>query len=116
MDLATFKTQYPNISADDATIQRYLDLFLCQFTGDYGCMADHLQGLFTAHRLTVMSKGASPAMTVTSRRVGDVSTSGKVSGTDDIYGDFGATSYGIEFWSTISIYGAGPMMTEPYYG
>lgn len=122
MTLAEFRTLYPEFAAiDDAVVQRYLDMFECQFGTDYGCMTDELQGLFVAHRLTIWQKtssGASgPQLVTTNRRVGDVSIGGYVAGGGDgSYGDYSSTAYGIQFWENIKLYGGGPMMADSVYG
>ena len=117
MLIADFRTYYPQFdSIDDVIIQRYLDLFECQFTGDYDCMHDELQGLFVAHRVTIWSLGNkgfhAGAMVETSKSVGDESIGGEIAGASNTYGDYSATSYGIQFWSTIRLYGAGPVMAQ----
>lgn len=116
MTLEEFKLMYPNVTATDAQIQSYLDLFACQYgENDGGCSYDYMQGLFVAHRGTVisrMSAAASPILTATSKSVGSVSTSGTVSGLDSAFGDFGSTGYGIEFSANIMLLGAGPMMAQ----
>lgn len=116
MTLEEFKALYPKVPATDAQIQMYLDLFVCQYGESDGCCNyDYLQGLFTAHRCTVASRmnaKASPVLTMTSRAVGSVSTSGVAHGADNAYGDFGATGYGIEFSSNIMLLGSGPMMAQ----
>jgi len=120
MTLAEFRIFYPQFSTiDDAVVNRYLELFLCQFVGDYDCMANELQGLFVAHRLTVWKRtsgGSDGAIVVaTSKSVGDESQSGFVAGAQDGgYGDYAATAYGVQFWSTIMLYGGGGMMAEAY--
>jgi hypothetical protein len=118
MTVSEFRIFYPQFdSVDDAVVQRYLDLFECQFEGDYDCMADELQGLFTAHRLVMWQRtnaGSVGAVVVaTSKSVGDESQSGFVAGgNENIPGDYAATSFGIQFWTTILPYGAGGMMAE----
>ena len=114
MTIEEFLTLYPKFSdIDDAVIQRYLDMFICQFGDNYGCMTNELQGLFTAHRLTVWKKtnsGATdPQLIVTNKRVGDVSVSGYVTG-DTSYGDYASTTYGGQFWENIRMHGGGPIM------
>ena len=118
MTVAEFRALYPQFSTvDDAVIQQYLDLFSCIFGHlDFSCQESYLTGLFVAHRLTIWSKQGAVTMVATSKSVGDVSVSGQVPGMDGSYGDYGATGYGIEFWNTISLFGAGGMMAEPYYG
>lgn len=113
MTLEEFKALYPDVTATDAQLQAYLDLFVCQYGEGSDCSYDYLQGLFVAHRGTVMSRmgsKASPVLTATSKSVGSVSTSGTVSGLDNAFGDFGSTGYGIEFSSNIMLLGSGPMM------
>lgn len=117
MTLTEFKELYPDVAVSDAQLQMYLDLFICQYGEDDGscCVYDYMQGLFVAHRGTVMSRmgvNASPVMTATSKSVGSVSTSGTVSGLDNAFGDFGSTGYGIEFSSNIILLGSGPMMAQ----
>lgn len=122
MTLAEFRAYYPEFnSVDDIVVQRYLDLFECQFSGvDFGCMEDELQGLFVAHRLKVWQKTSvgksDPTLVKTSKTVGSVSTSGFVAGTesDGGYGDYSASAYGIQFWNNIKLYGAGGFMAEAY--
>ncbi|MGL4250957.1 MAG: DUF4054 domain-containing protein [Plesiomonas shigelloides] len=118
MTLDEWKAQYPDIAVDDPVISRYLDLFKCMFQGDYGCMTEYLQGLFVAHRVTMAAKGAGPVMVTTSRSVGDVSVSGEVAGLnrENIIGDYAGTRFGLEFWETISMYGDGIIMAQPYHG
>ncbi len=118
MTLIEFRAFYPEFSAvDDLVVQRYLDLFICQFTGDYGCMTNELQGLFVAHRLSIWqrtNKGSAGAVvTATSKSVRDESLSGYVAGSNDgDYGDYGSTAYGIQFWNNIKLYGGGGFMAE----
>lgn len=118
MDITLFRTYYPQFdTVDDAIIQRYLDLFDCQFTGDYDCMHDELQGLFVAHRVSIWQMGNKGfhggALVETSKSVGDESVGGVIAGSENsTYGDYSATSYGIQFWSTIRLYGAGPKMAQ----
>lgn len=118
MTLEEWKAQYPDIAADDPVIQRYLDLFKCMYAGDYGCMADYLQGLFAAHRVSMSQKGGGPVLVTTSRSVGDVSVGGQVAGlgTVDSMGDYSGTRYGIEFWEMIMMFGSGPMVAGAYHG
>ena len=113
-----WKAQYPDIAADDPVIQRYLDLFKCMFAGDYGCIADYLQGLFAAHRVVMSQKGGGPVLVTTSRSVGDVSVGGQVAGMNagGIMGDYAGTRYGLEFWETISLFGTGPIVAGVYVG
>jgi hypothetical protein len=121
MTIAEFRVFYPQFDTiDDAVVQRYLDLFECQFTGDYDCMQDELQGLFTAHRLVMWQRtnaGSVGAVVVaTSKSVGDESQSGFVAGAQDGgYGDYAATSFGVQFWTIILPYGSGGMMAESNY-
>lgn len=120
MTLAEFRIYYPEFAnIDDMIVQRYLDLFLCQFTGDYGCMTDELQGLFVAHRLAIWSRtsggSVGAVVTATSKTVRDESLSGYVAGAQDgDYGDYGSTAYGIQFWNNIKLYGSGGFMAEVY--
>ena len=120
MTLAEFRAYYPQFdSIDDLVVQRYLDLFECQFIGDYGCMHSELQGLFVAHRLSIWQRTSSgsvgPIVVTTSKSVGDESQGGFVAGASDGgYGDYSATAFGVQFWNTIMLYGAGGLMAEPY--
>lgn len=123
MTVDEFKAQYPDVAngMTDAQIQMYLDLFKCQYTLDYGCMTEYLQGLFVAHRGTISKKKDGPIIINITKRVGDVSVSGKTAGGSDesgygVEGDFSATRYGVEFWQSILPFGAGAMMAQPYYG
>lgn len=118
MTLQEWKLQYPDIVADDPVTQRYLDLFKCMYAGDYGCMADYLQGLFVAHRVVMSQKGAGPVLVTTSRSVGDVSVGGQVAGlgTGSSVGDYSGTRYGLEFIETIMLFGSGPMIAGAYCG
>lgn len=116
MTLDEFKAQYPDITATDEQIQFFLDLFLCIYTDDYGCMADYLQGLFTAHRLYMASLPGNPVLIQTSKRVGDVSVGGQLLNRSDLPMDFAGSRYGTEFATTVSMFGAGPMMAGEYYG
>lgn len=120
MTLAEFRAFYPEFSnIDDLVVQRYLDLFECQFTGDYGCMTDELQGLFTAHRLSIWSRtnagSVGAVVTATSKTIRDESQSGYVAGSSEgDYGDYGSTAYGVQFWNNIKLYGGGGFMAEAY--
>ena len=122
MTLAEFRAFYPEFSGvDDIVVQRYLDLFICQFGEQYGCMTGELQGLFVAHRLTIWKRtnsgSAGAVVTTTSKSVGDESLSGYVAGGGDGgYGDYSATAYGIQFWNNIKLYGSGGFMAEAYQG
>ena len=120
MTLSEFRAFYPEFNAiDDVVVQRYLDLFTCQFGDQYGCMTDELQGLFVAHRLTVWKRtnsgSAAAIVTATSKSVGDESLSGYVAGGGDGgYGDYASTAYGVQFWNNIKLYGGGGFMAEAY--
>lgn len=118
MTLEEWKAQYPDIPDDDPVIQRYLDLFSCMFSGNYGCMSDYLQGLFVAHRVAMSQKGSGAVLVATSRSVGDVSVSGQLAGgnTGREFGDYAGTRYGLEFMDAISMFGGGPMMSGAYVG
>ena len=122
MTLAEFRAFYPEFSTiDDIVVQRYLDLFICQFGDQYGCMTDELQGLFVAHRLTIWKRtnagSSSAVVTVTSKSVGDESLGGYVAGGGEGgYGDYSSTAYGIQFWNNIKLYGGGGLMAEAYQG
>lgn len=113
MTLEEFRKAYPEFeNVPSTTINTYLSLFLCRFTLDYGCMADHLQGLYVAHMSYLKtSPGAGPARLVGSRAVGDVSTSYLYPSQSDSSGNYSATKYGVEFWETIRDFGGGPLMT-----
>ena len=117
-EFRAFYSEYDDV--DDIVVQRYLDLFGCQFTLDFGCMSDELQGLFTAHRLAIWSRtnagSAGAVVTTTSKSVGDESLGGFVAGVDpnSSYGDYASTAYGIQFWNNIKLYGGGGMMAEQY--
>ena len=122
MTIDEFRTLYPEFATiDDPVVQRFLDVFVCQFGTEYGCMTDELQALFVAHRLTLWQKtssGASgPQLVTTNRSVGDVSVSGYVAGGGDgSHGDYSSTAYGIQFWESIKLYGGGPVMAGSVYG
>ncbi|AUR89468.1 head completion adaptor [Vibrio phage 1.123.O._10N.286.48.F3] len=117
MTVDEFKAEYPNITATDAQIQRYLDLFLCFYTDDYGCLADYLQGLFVAHRLYIDSLPGSPVLIQTTKKAGDVMVGGQLlNGGQSLPMDFSASRYGTTFATMIAPFGAGPMMAGEYYG
>ncbi len=109
MTLDEFKALYPDTGASDVVIQRYLNLFDCMYKGDYGCMADELQALFVAHRCYMNALSPKPVMIQTGRRVGDVSLTSEPLQTD-VAQDFGASRYGVEFWSVMELFGGGGMV------
>lgn len=121
MTLEEWKSQYPDIVADDPVIQRYLDLFLCMFAGDYGCMADYLQGLFAAHYIVYSSSNPKDPTggIVTTKAVGDVSIGSGAylafQGRSDANHMY-FTTYGQMFMDTIALFGSGPMIAGAYCG
>jgi len=113
MDLAGFRVAYPEFAdVSDAAIQAQLDAFDLIYQGDYGTLADYLQGLYAAHQVTVFSvnTSSSPAQTVKSRSVDGMSWSYSESSAASKAGDFASTKYGLEFYRIMSMLGAGPVM------
>ncbi|MGL4753074.1 MAG: DUF4054 domain-containing protein [Aeromonadaceae bacterium] len=121
MTLQEWKSQYPDIAADDPVIQRYLDLFKCMYAGDYGCMADYLQGLFAAHYIVYSYANPKDPTggIVTVKTVGDVSISSgaylALQGRSDANHMY-FTTYGQMFMDTIALFGSGPMIAGAYCG
>lgn len=108
-----FKANYPQFSTlTDAQVQVQLDLFVCLYGEDYGCVQDYLQGLFVAHQLAVSTtNGNGPVQAMTNRSVGDVSVGYAQSRGAANAGDFASTKYGLEFDRLVRMYGAGPMLS-----
>ena len=107
-----FTEAYPQFATVcEDVIQRQLTLFSCLYQRDYGCVTDHLTGLFVAHQIAVSSAGGNGAVqTVAGKSVGDVSISYSKSPASDKAGDFASTKYGIEFFRLLSMFGMGPIM------
>lgn len=117
MTPAEFIVAYPEFtSTGTADIQRQLDLFALLYKGDYGDLADYLQGLYTAHQVTVFTTNASqaPVQTVKQRSVDGMSWTYSESSTTEKAGDFASTKYGLEFHRLMSMFGQGPIMAKAY--
>ncbi|MGL4752256.1 MAG: DUF4054 domain-containing protein [Aeromonadaceae bacterium] len=121
MTLQEWKSQYQDIAADDPVIQRYLDMFRCMYAGDYGCMADSLQGWFVAHYITYSSSNPKDPTggIVTTKTVGDVSIGSGAhlafQGRSDANHMY-FTTYGQMFMDAIALFGGGPMIAGAYCG
>ena len=116
MTLSEFRALYPEFdSVADATVQAYLDLFGTIYQGDYGDLADHLQGLYAAHRLAIKARGKAGATgPLTGKSVGDASWSYGQSGSD-MSTEFSSTNYGREYEELISVF-ADAIVAQPYHG
>lgn len=118
MTLAEFRTLYPEFdSTVDAQVQAFLDLFLVIYQGDYGDLADHMQGLFAAHRLTIKGRGKAGATgALTGKSVGDASWSYGSGGSDMAMStELGSTNYGLELAELLPLF-ADSLVAEPYRG
>lgn len=113
MTLAEFRVLYPDFSAiPDANIQIYLDLFVSLYGVNYGNVTDHLQGLYTAHRLIVFNQGGAVAVgAITSKSEGDVSRSYADSTGAASSSEFASSSYGVEFINLIRAFGSGGVVS-----
>lgn len=120
LDLAQFRASYPEfVNVPDAVIQRYLTEFTVLYTGCYGEYYDALQGYYVAHMLatnynltTGQSGGGSVTVVTTGRSVGDVSVSGQAIGVGSDGSTWDGTTYGQMFKNLISLFGAGPYLTQ----
>lgn len=124
LDLAQFRDSYPEfVNVPDAVIQRYLTEFTVLYTGCYGEYYDSLQGYYVAHMLatnynltTGQSGGGSVTVVTTGRTVGDVSVSGQAIGVGPDGSMWDGTTYGQMFKNLITMFGAGPYLTEAATG
>ncbi len=124
LDLAQFRASYPEfVNVPDAVIQRYLTEFTVLYTGCYGEYFDALQGYYVAHMLatnynltTGQSGGGSVTVVTTGRSVGDVSVSGQAIGVGSDGSMWDGTTYGQMFKNLITLFGAGPYLTEAATG
>jgi len=74
MEIYEFRAAYPEFSAEaDTTIQINLDLFVIIYGTGYGSLVDHMQGLYTAHKLTLNNQSQDTTGQIISKTVGDVS-------------------------------------------
>lgn len=120
LDLAQFRASYPEfVNVPDAVIQRYLAEFAVLYTGCYGEYYDVLQGYYVAHMLatnynlaTGAAGGGAVTVVTTGRSVGDVSVSGQAIGVGSDGSMWDGTTYGQMFKSLITIFGAGPYLTQ----
>ncbi len=124
LDLAQFRDSYPEfVNVPDAVIQRCLTEFTVLYTGCYGECYDVLQGYYVAHMLatnynlaTGASGGGSVTVVTTGRSVGDVSVSGQAIGVGSDGSMWDGTTYGQMFKNLITLFGAGPYLTEAATG
>lgn len=120
LTLAEFRALYPEFaSIPDAIVQRYLTEFTILYQGCYGDYYQIMQGYYVAHMLTTFynlttgaPKGGAVTVVTTGRAVGDVNTSGQAIGVNASDPNFwDGTTYGQMFYSLLSMFGAGPMLT-----
>jgi hypothetical protein len=92
MEIYEFRAAYPEFDdIDDQLIASKLELFTLIYGVGFGSLVDHMQGLYTAHTLTLSKKSQSGI--VTSKSVGDVSvTYADKAGNSQLY----QTRYGEE--------------------
>jgi hypothetical protein len=101
-------TEFVNLT--DPEVQIFLDWFVLLYGTNYYGAEDRLQGLYTAHRLTIQNQSqvsatgtggtGAPVGNISMKKEGDVSiayASNAPAPHSSGDGDFGATSYGIEF-------------------
>lgn len=117
MTLAEFRTLYPEFdSTADTVVQDFLDLFSKLYQGDYGDLADHMQGLYAAHRLTIKGRGkAGSTGALTGKSVGDASWSYGSGPETSMSTELGATPYGAELAELLPLF-ADSLVAEPYRG
>ena len=124
LTLTHFRTKYPVfVNVPDGAVQGYLDDFVILYTGCYGEYYDVLQGYYVAHMLatnynlaTGASGGGSVTVVTTGRSVGDVSVSGQAIGVGSDGSMWDGTTYGQMFKNLITMFGAGPYLTEAATG
>lgn len=120
LTLAEFRALYPEfVNVPDAIVQRYLTEFTILYRGCYGDYYQTMQGYYVSHMLTTFynlttgaPKGGAVTVVTTGRNVGDVSTSGQAIGINTSDPNFwDGTNHGQLFYTLLSLFGAGPMLT-----